>query len=261
MPVVSVNGERIHYQQSGAGPVVAFIHDVGASARVWKKQIEALKTQYTSVAIDCRGHGQSSANGPITVADAANDLKAVLDHIGVIACHLVGIGMGGAIGLSYAAAWPNRVTSLVLANYGAEPDEKAVENVIAIREALAYISMQEFGIQYAAEHLMATTGFDIQDELAADIAQLSPKVYIDALQSARLDQSASVLQHISAPVLILVGECDPLISKPVAEQLARNIDDAQLEIIANAGHLSNLDNPAAFNAALRRFLDVHGQTT
>ena len=67
---------------------------------MWKQQIDALKDRYTMIAIDCRGHGQSSANGEARVADAAQDLKAVLDHLGVTGCHLVGIGMGGAVALT-----------------------------------------------------------------------------------------------------------------------------------------------------------------
>ena len=259
MPVVASNGEMIHYEQAGSGPAVALIHDLGASTRTWKEQIRALKEQYTVIAIDSRGHGQSSANGPVGVADAAHDVKAVLDHIGLTAGHLVGIGMGGVIALSFTALWPAMVRSLALADCAAEPDENAEDLVIATREALAYISMQEFGSQYAAEHLMPTTAFDVQDDLAAAIAQMNPKTYIDAMRSTRLGHFTSMLSHIKAPTLVLVGEHDTVAPRSAAEYLTTNIPGARLEVIANAAHLSNLDNPADFNAALRVFLDTQSK--
>jgi 3-oxoadipate enol-lactonase len=256
MPALAANGETIHYVQEGSGPTVALIHSLGSSVHMWREQIAALKSRYTLIAMDCRGHGRSSANGRASVADAVQDLKAVLDHLGVSACHLVGIGMGGAVALSFNTLWPKMVRSLTLADSAATPAEGSADLVAATREAIAYISMQEFGTQYAAEHLMPTTSLDVQDELADAISKIDPKIYIQTMQSALLDSFAPMLSGVKVPTLVLVGENDADAPKSASEYLVQNIAGATLEVIVGAGHLSNLDNPAAFNAALSRFLDA-----
>jgi pimeloyl-ACP methyl ester carboxylesterase len=119
--------------------------------------------------------------------------------------------------------------------------------------------MQEFGSQCAAEHLMPTTAFEVQDELANDIAKMNPKTYIDAMQSASLGHFTSSLSRIRVPTLVLVGENDTVAPRSAAEYLAENIAGASLATIVNAAHLSNLDNAADFNAALRGFLDAQSQ--
>ena len=257
MPMLAANGETIHYEQAGSGPSVALIHSLGASAHMWKQQIEALKDKYSLIVIDCRGHGQSSANGEARVVDAAQDLKAVLDHLGVTGCHLVGIGMGGAAALHFNMHWPAMIHSIVLADCAAKPVEGSADLVTATREAIAYISMQEFGTQYAAEHLMFTTPLEVQDELAGTIARMNPKTYVEMMQSVLLDDLTPTLAAVKAPTLVLVGANDTDVPMPAAEYLAQTIAGAVLEVIPDAAHLSNLDNPTAFSDALSRFFDAH----
>ena len=260
MPMFAANGETIHYAQNGSGPPVALIHSLGASAHMWQRQIEALKDRYSLIAIDCRGHGQSTANGEARVADAAQDVKAVLDHLGVTACHLVGIGMGGAVALHFNTRLPAAVLSIVLADSAAKPAKGSADLVAATREAIAYISMQEFGTQYAAEHLMFATPLEVQDQLAGTIAKMNPKTYIETMQSALLDDFTPMLAAVKVPTLVLVGANDTDAPRSAAEYLAQNIAGATLEVIPDAAHLSNLDNPTAFNAALSKFLDAQSQT-
>ncbi len=259
MPMLAADGETIHFERQGSGPAVALIHSLGASAHMWRQQIELLQSRYMLIAIDCRGHGQSSANGEASVAAAAQDLHSVLSHLDATACTLVGIGMGGAIALSFNRRWPAMVRALVLADSAAKPADGNSDLVTATREAIAYISMQEFGTQYAAEHLMMTTSLDVQDELANAIAQVAPKTYVQTMQSALLGDFTPLLSAVKVPTLVLVGANDTDAPLPAAEYLARNIAGASLEVIANAGHLSNLDNPSAFNAALAKFLDAHNE--
>jgi 3-oxoadipate enol-lactonase len=255
MPVLSANGETIHYVSEGAGPPVALIHSLGSSVHMWRNQIAALKDGYTAIACDARGHGQSSAKGECSVAAAAQDLKAVLDHLGIAQCHLVGISTGGPVALTFGGQWPNMMRSLVLADSFAKPVDGSKERVEATGEAIAYVSMEEFGTQYAAESLLPSTSLEVQDELAGMIAKMNPKVYIEMMRSALLGDFSSMLPAVKTPALVLVGESDTITPKEVSEFIVQNIPTATLEIIPAAGHLSCLDNPAAFTAALRRFLD------
>jgi 3-oxoadipate enol-lactonase len=260
MPVLSANGETIHYLKEGTGPAVALIHGLGASAQIWREQIAALKDRYTVVACDARGHGQSSGNGECSVMAAAQDLKSVLDHLGLGACHLVGMSTGGPVALSFAAAWPAAVCSLVLADTFAKPVEGSKERVEATAEAIAYVSMEEFGTQYAAETLLPSTSLDLQDELAAMVAKVNPKVYIQLMRSAVLGDFTATLAAIQVPTLVLAGEEDTIAPKPASEFLAANIAGATLAVVPAAGHLSCLDNPVAFNALLGQFLDANSKS-
>ena len=255
MPMLTANGETIHYEKEGSGPVVVLIHGIGGSAAMWKEQIGALKDRYTLVTFDCRGHGRSSANGEVSVAAAQQDLKAVLDHLGVGVCHLVGLSMGGPIALGFIMQWPAMVRSLVLADSFAKPPEGSSDYVKATREAIAYISMQEFGTQYAAEHMSPMTPFSVQDEFAAVIASMSPKAYVQTMQDALLGDFTAALPAVKVPCLVLVGEQDTPAMRSESEFLAAHIAGATLRTIPDACHLCNLDNAAAFNAAISRFLD------
>lgn len=252
MPVLSANGETIHYVKEGAGPAVALIHSLGANAQMWHGVIEVLKDRCTLIACDARGHGQSSAGGECTVASAAQDFKATLDHLEISECALVGISTGVPVALTFAAQWP--VRALVLAGGHAAPVEGATQRVEATAEAIAYVSMEEFGTQYAAETLLPSTSLDVQDELARAIAKVNPKVYIQLMRSAVLGDFTALLPSIRAPVLVLAGDDDA--GAPAARALAAGIAGATLETLPASGHLACLDNPAAFAAAVERFMSA-----
>jgi len=225
---------------------------------MWTRQIEALKDRYCVITVDCRGHGQSSANGEINLAAIAQDLRAVLAHLGCRACHLTGLGMGAAVALHINAQSPAMAQSIVFADFAAKPADNSHDMVTARREAIAYISMPEFATQYAAEHLMFTTPLDVQDEVAAMIAGMNSKIYLQAMQQTLPEDFSSLVGAVKAPTLVLVGEHDVVVTKPMAEAFAQSISGATLEVVPAASHLSNIDNPDAFNTALCKFLDARG---
>ena len=254
MPIASINGETIHYTKDGSGEAVVLVHSLGSSTHMWREQIAALKDHVTVVAFDCRGHGQSSGNGEVRVPAFAADLKALLDHLGLGRCHLVGIGMGGAVVLEFNQRWPGIAKSIVLAGTSVRPAEGIAERVAAAREAIAYISMQEYGNQYAAQHLLPSTSLDVQDELAAAVAKVSPKAYNEAMASALLGDFTPTLAAVDVPVLVIAGDQDETIPRSASADLAAGIKGARFEVIKDAGHLANLDNPKAFNAAMLGFV-------
>lgn len=254
MPVAAVNGETIHYSRDGSGPAVVLIHSLGSSSHIWRNQIDALKDRFTVVAVDCRGHGQSSAKGAVTVASMAGDLEALLDQLEISRCHLVGLSMGGLVALTLNQRRPGLALSIVLADTSVAPEDGSAERVAATKEAIAYISMQEYGNQYAAQVLLPSTSLDVQDELAAAVAKVSPKAYNEAMAASQLGDFTNTLATVGVPALVLVGDQDDVAPRSAAERIASGIKGARQEVIADAGHLSNLDNPSGFNAALRGFL-------
>lgn len=257
MPVLSANGETLHYVKEGQGPSVALVHSLGSSSHMWRDVIAALKDRYTLIAVDARGHGSSSAKGECSVDTMASDLKAVLNHEGISQCQVVGLSTGGPVALTLNAQAPGLVRSLVLAGTAAKPVEGSKQRVEATAEAIAYVSMEEFGTQYAAETLLPSTPLPVQDELAGVIAKMNPKVYIQLMRSAVLGDFTALLPVVKAPTLVLIGEHDAMELATEADVLAQSIPGTKLEVLPAAGHLACLDNPSAFSAALARFLDAH----
>ena len=112
MPSIEANGEQIYFLDEGEGPVVFFIHSLGTNSYLFREQISEMKKFYRCLAPDCRGHGSSSYSGKFTVENAASDHKAVLDHLGIEKCHLVGLSMGGQIAINLNARWPEVALSI-----------------------------------------------------------------------------------------------------------------------------------------------------
>jgi pimeloyl-ACP methyl ester carboxylesterase len=258
MPAIEANGERIHFVDEGDGPPVLFIHSLGTSAWLYRDQIAALKADYRCIAPDCRGHGATSYNGSFTIPDVAADHKAVLDHLGIESCHVVGLSMGGPIALSLNARWPNVVGSLVLADAFARLRDGAEDRILATQETVAYLSMQEFGNQYAGDRLMPTTPIERLDELAAEVAKCPPKAYVDTVRAVFTHDASGDLSKVRAPTLILIGDSDDATPMAESEFMHDRIGGAQIKVIPQAGHLSTIDNPDAFTAALGDFLEAQG---
>ncbi len=259
MPVIDANGEKLAYVDEGEGPALLLIHSLGANSYMWREQIAALKDRYRCIAFDCRGHGGSSYEGEFTVPDAAADHKAGLDALGVEQCHILGLSMGGMIALDINARWPGMVRSLILADSFARPRDGAEDRIYATQEAVAYLSMKEFGNQYAGDRLMPTTSFDQIDELADAVAKVPSKAYVDTVRAIFTADYTDALGKVKAPTLVLIGAEDDATPLPESEFMVARIEGAKLKTIAGAGHLSNLDQPAAFNAAIAEFLDAQAR--
>ncbi len=256
MPTIEANGEVLFYIREGKGTAAVLVHNLAASGQVWRGLIDELGDRYEVVAFDCRCHGQSSGNGPFSIENAADDLKGGLEALGIESAHMIGLSMGGSIGLTFHSRWPQRVRSLVLADSTARVDPTLVEDrLYAIQEALHYLTMEDFGKQAAGEILRPSTARETRQELAGMIALLDHKSYLEVLKAVLTTDVNPLLGLVSVPTLVVVGEQDNRTPLSHAQHLADSIAGAKLEVIPEAGHLSNLDNPEAFNAAVAGFLD------
>ena len=258
MPTIEANGERIYFEDQGDGPPVLFIHSLGTNNYLYRDQIAALKSRYRCIAPDCRGHGASSYNGTFTVEDVAADHKAVLDHLDIDSCHVVGLSMGGPIMLHMNARWPGLFRSLVLADAFARIRSGAEDRIYATQEAVAYLSMLEFGSQYAGDRLMPTTPIEKLDELAAEIAKCPSKAYVDTVRAIFTYDASSDLATVTAPTQILIGDSDDATPMPESEFIRDGIKGSVIKTIPGAGHLSSIDSPEEFTSELGAFLDAQG---
>jgi pimeloyl-ACP methyl ester carboxylesterase len=256
MPMLEVNGQELYYVKEGVGPNIVFIHSMGADFTMWRDQFAYFEKRFCCIAFDCRGHGGSSYTGPFSIGDLAMDLKAGLDRIGIHETHIVGIAMGGPIALSFTAQWPDMVQSLVIANSFVDLREPSKGRIEATRKRLAAMSMHDFGKEYALTRLMPDTPKEHYDELAEAIAEVEPEAYIDTLRAVLEAEFTDELSKVDVPTLVLFGAEDTVAPEHHSAMIRDGISGAVLQVIAGAGHLSNLDKPDEFNAAIAEFLDA-----
>lgn len=255
MPMIDANGERLGYIIEGSGPPVLLIHSMGADVSMWRDQIAALSDRYTCIAFDCRGHGGSTYNARFVVAEVAADLKAGLDGLGIGACHVVGLAMGGPIAVSFAAQWPQAVRSIVIADGFVDMREVGGARIPDWAKTIRATPMAEFGENYARMRLAPSASQTARRDLAQAIAKVPPEAYIDVMKAIFEIEFTAELAAVTAPALVIWGEHDDVTPLVHSQQIADGIPGARLETIADAAHIANLDQPEAFNRLLAEFLD------
>jgi 3-oxoadipate enol-lactonase/4-carboxymuconolactone decarboxylase len=229
---------------------------------MWDAQVDALAPHYLVLRYDTRGHGGSEAPaGNYSIEMLAADAVALLDAFGIDRFVWCGLSLGGMIGQRIAAQAPERVTNLILANTSSRLDPSAIET--------RRRTVLDQGMKAIVETVMGR--FFMTETLAADplavagirrtFLATNPAGYAGCCAAIRDMDNAGLLGSIQSPTLIISGEHDP--STPWSghgEVLAREITNARVEHLATA-HLSNVEKPRSFTAALLRFLTVQPEDT
>lgn len=248
MPFVERDGVRIFYEAAGEGPPVLLSHGYSATSRMWRGQVEALAPRYRIITWDMRGHGQSDSPGdPALYSEAATvgDMAAILETLGIDTAVIGGLSLGGYMSLAFHLAHPGRVRALMLFDTGPgyrNPAGRAAWNRTAEARAVAFETRGLDALGSGAEVRIAQHRSAKGLALAARgmLAQFDSRV-IESLEGVRV------------PTLVLVGEKDePFLG--ATDYMAAKIPGAQKVVIPGAGHAANIDNPAAFNAAVEAFL-------
>jgi len=261
-PALVPGNPRIAYEAVGAGPTVVFMHGIGGNRSNWREQLDALAPQFRAVAWDARGYGDSDDyEGPLAFPMFAADLLRLLDHLAVPQAHLVGLSMGGRIALDFYETHPTRVASLVLCDtfpgYDASITAEQHEKFIASRKKPLIEDGKEPRdiAPMVAPTLLSkgATPASLQ-RLVDSMTILHKESYIKAIEAMTRYEPVARLTDIRVPTLVVCGDEDTLTPPTIARDMAQKIPDARLAILERAGHLSNIEQPAAFNAVLLGFL-------
>jgi 3-oxoadipate enol-lactonase len=251
----------MEYDDTGAGVPVVLLHAFPLSREMWRPQVSALSDRYRVIVPDQRGFGGTGGfTGTPTIAAMADDVAGLLDALGVREpVVLGGLSMGGYVALAFARTYANRLRGLVLADTRSGPDNAEGK---ANRDKLIEFTRTHPAADVIEQMLPKVVGDETRShrpEVIAEVkrmasAQTQDSV-IGALQALRDRPDAGAwLGSIRVPTLVVVGTDDQLTPVLMAEALAAGIPGARLEKIPGAGHLSNLERPDEFNAALRSFL-------
>ena len=260
--LVTVPGGRIAYEVSGTGPTVVLIHDGLLPSATWDEQMAPFSQRFRVVRYDRRGYGSSET----TTRDYSNvdDLKAVLDHVGVTKAALVGCSAGGALALDFALAHPDRVTSLVLvgpilSGFG------FTEHFMRRNAANAAPGLMRKDDAASIER-WATDPFitdarnvEARRRLMELLVRYPQSATRKVLHSARPDpDSRARLGELKVPLLLVTGASDVPDVHAHIGAIASGVRHAERVVIAQAGHLPQLEQPAEFNARVLEFLDPRG---
>jgi pimeloyl-ACP methyl ester carboxylesterase len=260
MTQAAVAGTTLNYDVRGQGPAVLFFHAFPLGLAQWDDQARALEKTHQVIRFDARGFGRTPpGDGLLTMERIADDGAALLDHLGVGAAVVCGLSMGGYAALAFVRRHALRLRGLVLADTRATPDTaEAREN----RGKQAEKVRQEGTAAIADAFLPKLVGETTKKQNPALVARLKeiilanpPAGVVNALAglAARAD-SVPTLREIRVPTLVVCGAEDTLTPVADSEALQAGIAGSRLELVPKSGHLSNMEAPADFNAALEKFL-------
>ncbi|HEY3449000.1 MAG TPA: alpha/beta fold hydrolase [Myxococcales bacterium] len=260
MGFLQSNGARIHYLDKGEGPALLLLHAFPLSSSMWIKQANDLKDHYRVLAPDFPGFGKSELlPQPATIDLYAQVALALLDAAKVEKATVLGLSMGGYVAFELWSRAKDRVAALALCDTKATPDSADARKS---REATAH-AVEDDGIGVLAERMIPNlVSPAAPDALKRDIEKMITENSADGAAAAlramaqRKDFTGS-LKDIACPTLVVVGDHDTVTPAAEGQALANAIPGAKLVQIPGSGHLSNLENPKAFDAALREFLDAH----
>jgi 3-oxoadipate enol-lactonase len=251
----------VHVQGDAGAPVVLMAHSILSSSMMWDAQALLLAAQgFRVVRADTRGHGASEAPiGPYTMDDLAADSVAVLDALGIEKAHYVGLSLGGMSGFGLGIHHAERLLSLCLCDARADmpPAAAAVwpERIeAASTQGCAALAPSTLDRWFGAAFLQAQP--ELAQRFIATISNTSTAGFVGCAQALMGLDYLGRVGEITAPTTLIVGANDGPLPQAM-QQLQGLIPGAALEVIADAGHLPNIDQPAAFNAALLRHLSAH----
>ena len=243
----------------GTGPAVVLLHGFPHDRALWRHQVAALSDAHRCIAPDLPGFGSSSPLPAPTVEAYADAVVALLDELGVARATVAGLSMGGYVAFALWRRYPERVRALILCDTksGADTDEARAKrrDLIAVAErdgAAAVAATQLDGM--LGKTTRATRPAVVSDVRA--MMERQPVIGITGALTALMQRpdSTSLLGDISVPVLVAVGDEDTLTPPKEALAMHRAIRTSTLVEIAQSGHATALEQPAAVNAAFRAFL-------
>jgi pimeloyl-ACP methyl ester carboxylesterase len=256
-----VDGGRLYYERDGNGPPL-LLTGGALDIRMWESQIETLSSDYTIIRCDLRGYGRSSqpSEAPYRHCD---DLRVLLDGLGIDRACIGGQSLGGTVTLDFALAYPDVVAGLILApalpllgwdwveGFPVKPalDVGLREGVDAFKAAFLELPLNATAMAHpAAAPLLRQM---IGDYSGWQLGHRDPGRFEAAHAIDRLDE-------VDAPTLIVVGDNEVLDGRLVAEHLAAHVVNAEHHLIEGVGHYPNMEDPARFNSITLQFLErVH----
>lgn len=258
---VEVNNFNLSYDDVGEGNIpVIFLHGYPFDKTMWQTQFDALSSSNRLIACDIRGFGKSKDEAsPLSIDLFANDLVDFMDKLNIDKAIICGLSMGGFIALNALKRSPNRFEALILCDTQCIADTiEVMSKRHRIIEEIKMDGVKDFNegfIKSVFHKDSLTNKVDLVSQLRAVVFSNSQHIIIEGLAAlAQRSETCSTLSDISIPTLIICGRVDEVTPLAQSEFMNKNIKGSVLKVIENAGHVSNLEEPAEFNKYLSEFL-------
>jgi 3-oxoadipate enol-lactonase len=255
-----VNDIDVYYELHGkeGAPWLTLSHSLACSVRMWDEQIASFKDRYRILAYDTRGHGNSGAPaGDYTLEQLADDLKGLLDHLKISKTHYCGLSMGGMIGQTFALKYPGILQTLVLADTSSRiPPEVGPlwEERIKVAQTQGMQPLVKptlerwFTAPYRSAHP------ETMERIGKLIADTPVPGYVGCCRAIPKLNLTDRLKENKVPIQIIVGADDQGTPVAMSQAIHENAPGSRLDILPAAAHLSNIEQPQAFDRALAEFL-------
>lgn len=250
----------LHYSMEGDGAPLVLAHALGCDAGVWDEVIAPVSRRHTVIRYDARCHGRSDCvAGPFTMADLVTDLERLLDELRLSSVSIAGLSMGGMTAMGMAIVRPARVHKLVLANttsrYPGAARALWTERIRQAREA-GMAAVVEVAVKRLFSPAFAAAAPDVVERYRDRLLRADPRSYAESCAAVAAVDFDDRLHEIAAPTLVIAGGADVAAPVPLARALACGIRGARLAVLEGAGHLSPVEQPAAFAALVTPFLEA-----
>lgn len=251
---------NLAYEEAGQGRPVVLLHAFPLSRAMYRPQREALAASCRLITPDLPGFGDSPLVDPATAEAMADAVAALLDKLAIRErVVLGGVSMGGYVTFAFVRKYAERLAGLILADTRAEPDDDTARANRDKMIAFASANPASAVVEQMLPKLLGATTMAKQPGVAEEVKRIasaqSTAAIVAALKGLRdRPDSRPTLELIRVPTLILVGREDVLTPPALSESMAASVPGAMLEVIEEAGHLSNLEQPSVFNTAVRTFL-------
>lgn len=257
---IAVNGIDVNYTLEGpaGAPVVTLSHSLAANLSMWEPQLKPLLARYRVLNYDTRGHGGTDAPaGAYSLEQLAEDARALLQALGITRTHWVGLSMGGMIGQTLALRSPELFLSLALCDTSSRIPAEAKplwQERIKTAETQGMEPLVEPTIGRWFTAPFREQGKPVVDRVRAMIRNTNPRGYAGCCHAISALDLTDRISAIKQRTLVIVGEEDQGTPVAASRAIQAQIAGAELQILKSAAHLSNLEQPEAFTAALTAFL-------
>jgi 3-oxoadipate enol-lactonase len=261
---ITVNGINVHYTLEGpaSAPIITMSNSLASNLSMWDPQMSVLTSRYRVLRYDTRGHGSTDAPaGPYSLDELTEDVRALLQALGVTRTHFIGLSMGGMIGQIMALKYPQMLQSLALCDTMSRVPTEAKplwDDRIHVAEAQGMEPLVEPTLTRWFTDPFRQKGSPVLDQVRTMIRTTPARGYAGCCHAIAALNLTDQLKAITLPTLIIVGEDDPGTPVAASRVIHEQIQGSELVILKSAAHLSNLEQPEAFNQALMAFLPKVG---
>ena len=258
---MEINGVELNYRIDGPedAPGVVMGNSLATNYSMWDDQIEVLRDKYRILRMDKRGHGGSSlGETDFTIEDLANDVVVLAGELGFTGGHYIGLSIGGMIGQAIGMQHPDSFKSLTLC---ATTSQVPAETHQIWEDRIAKAENDGMGslVQSTLERWFSSVYREANPDKVARIGEMVsatlPTGYIRCCRAIMGMAFTDKISSIAIPTLVMPGELDPALPVPMSEVIVNKIPGARMEVVPNAAHLCNIEQPDAFNSIILDWLN------